>query len=41
MPLDPWYKSPTIRKEVREGRAFIPEKLTVNRSRCGLKGDNV
>ncbi len=41
MTLDLWYKSPTHRKEVREGRAFIPKKLTVNRSCCRLDGDNV
>ena len=41
MSLDPWYKKSTHRKEVREGRAFIPEELTVNRSRCRLDGENV
>ena len=41
MPLDPWYKNITLRKDVREGRAFIPKELTVNRSRCRTDGDNV
>ena len=41
MTLDPWYKKVTLRKEVREGRAFTPEELTVNRSRCMPYGDNV
>ena len=41
MTLDLWYKIVTLHKEVREGRAFIPKELTVNRSRCRLDGENV
>ena len=32
MTLDPWYKNVTLRKEVREGCAFIPYEFSVNRS---------
>ena len=41
MALDPSYKNVTLRNEVREGCAFTPEELTVNRSRCMPYRDNV
>ena len=29
MPLDPWYKVATLRKEVREGRSFSPDEFAI------------
>ncbi len=29
MPLDPWYKATTLRKEVREGRSFSPDEFAI------------
>ena len=29
MPLDPWYKVVTLRKEVREGRSFNPDEFAI------------
>ncbi len=29
MPLDPWYKNVTLRKEVREGRSFSPDEFAI------------
>ena len=29
MPLDPWYKIVTLRKEVREGRSFSPDEFAI------------
>ena len=29
MPLDPWYRVVTLRKEVREGRSFSPDEFAI------------
>ncbi len=29
MPLDPWYRATTLRKEVREGRSFSPDEFAI------------
>ena len=29
MPLDPWHRATTLRKEVREGRSFSPDEFAI------------
>ena len=30
MPIDPWYRVVTPRKEVREGRSFNPDEFAID-----------